>query len=270
MLTPEQKAHFETFGFLQIKQAFSPEEIGAITRAFDEVLAEDRGGKPFEGKGQSVWAVVEQRPALSRIVEDDRIFEAVGQVLGPGFLWAGSEGTVTSHAWHGWHADRPGESEAKYPRMKMMLYLDETTKERGALRVVPGSHKLPFHMDLWPLRVHQDDLSVAEFDLEAPDLPSVPVESQPGDVIFFFQSLFHAVFNSFPGRRYIALKFAAKPATDEHLASLVRYTPTMFEPDEAFRKSERARIRSMVDPLLELAPKAPKPEAQPGAAGMMR
>ena len=234
------------------------------------MLAEDRGGGPFEGKGQTVWAVVERRPALSAIVEDDRIFEAVEQMLGPGFIWAGSEGNVTAHREHGWHADRPGESEAKYPRIKVMLYLDETTTERGALRVLPGSHKMPYHTDLWPLQAHHGEPGLPEFGLDGPDVPSALVESQPGDVIFFFQSLFHAVFNSFPGRRYIALKFAAKPTTDEHLASLVRYTPTIFELHEAFRKSERARIRSMVDPLLELAPEAPKPDVPSGAVGMVR
>lgn len=31
LLSDGQKAHFETFGLLKIRQAFSPEEIGAIT-----------------------------------------------------------------------------------------------------------------------------------------------------------------------------------------------------------------------------------------------
>ena len=268
MLTAEQKARFETFGFLQLRQAFSPEETVAITEAFDDVLAEDRGGTPFEGKGQSVWAVVEQQPVLSRIVEDDRIFEPVEQMLGSGFIWAGSEGNVTARAEHTWHADRAGESEAAYPRIKVMLYLDPTTDERGALRVIPGSHRDAFHEDLLPLQAQHSDSGLPGFGVDGPRIPSLPVESQPGDVVLFFQSLFHAVYNGFAGRRYIALKFAARPTADEHFASLARYTPEIFDPDPGFLNSTRPRIRQIVDPLLELRGKAPKQPSALSDSGM--
>ena len=71
--------------------------------------------------------------------------------------------------------------------------------------------------------------------------------------MFFFQSLFHAVFNGFAGRRYIALKFAARPTMEEHFGSLVRHTPEITDPDPAFLKSSSPRIRAIVDPLLDLA-----------------
>ena len=38
------------------------------------------------------------------------------------------------------------------------------------------------------------------------------------------------MFNGTKGRRYIALKFAARPLTDLQLASLRYYTKHMFEP----------------------------------------
>ena len=253
MLTAEQKAQFETFGFIHLRQLFSPKEIGGISEAFDDVLAEARGGAPYEGKGQSVWGVVEQRPVLSAIVEDDRIFQPIEQMLGPGFIWAGSEGNVTAHSQQTWHADRPGVADAAYPRIKVMLYLNATSKEKGALRVIPGSHRIPFHEKLLPLQIQHSDPSAAGFGVDGPEVPSIPVESRPGDVVFFSQSLFHAVYNGFAGRRYIALKFAARPTTDEQFGSLVRHTPEITSPDPAFLKSSSPRIRAMVDPLLELA-----------------
>jgi hypothetical protein len=270
MLSPEQRSYFETFGFLQVKQAFSSEETAAIIAAFDDVLTQARGGEPYGGRGQSVWSVVEKSPVLSDIVEDDRVFEPVAELLGPGFIWAGAEGNITSHNEHDWHADRHGESEAAYRRVKVMLYLDPTTKERGALRVIPGSHKGPFHLAL--ARPLQDELrepGSTGFGVSGRDLPSVPVESQPGDVVFFSQSLFHAVYAGFDGRRYIALKFAAKPTTDEHLASLVRYTSNIFDPDAAFVNSDRPRIREIVCPLLDLKSRAPEPSRRAPSAGMM-
>ena len=59
MLTAEQESYFDTFGFLFMRQYFSPEEMGEITHEFDEVLATERGGKPFTGGEQSTTTIVE-------------------------------------------------------------------------------------------------------------------------------------------------------------------------------------------------------------------
>jgi hypothetical protein len=47
MQSAEQQGYFETFGFLLMRQYFSPAEMAAISRDFDEVLAEDRQGRPL-------------------------------------------------------------------------------------------------------------------------------------------------------------------------------------------------------------------------------
>ena len=49
MITAEQIAHFQTFGFLGLKQVFSIEEIGEIGRVFDHLLEEDRRGAACVG-----------------------------------------------------------------------------------------------------------------------------------------------------------------------------------------------------------------------------
>ena len=95
MLSAEQQAHFETFGFLVLRQAFSAEATAEISREFDEVLAEDRQGQAFAGqKRQAVLGFVEQRPLLTGLVESDLIFEAMEQLLGPGFVWVGTDGNL--------------------------------------------------------------------------------------------------------------------------------------------------------------------------------
>jgi hypothetical protein len=255
MLSRGQKSHFDAFGFVVVRQAFSEMEMKIITKAFDDILLHDRDGSPLNKTGQSVWAVVEKAPDLIRMVEDDRIFEAAKQILGPNFIWAGSEGNITSHKQHYWHADRPGEQEVKYPRLKAMVYLDKTSAKRGALRVIPGSHKLPFHTDLWPLQTNHDrqENPIPGLGINSTDVPSVSVESSPGDLVFFSQSLFHAVFNSFPNRRYIALKFAAEPSTHNEIGSLIKHSgyKSIFEPHPSFTSSKSLRIHSMIRPLQE-------------------
>ena len=50
MLTKQQRQHFELFGFLVLRQLFSPDELGIIIRDFEAAMLEDRDGKPFDGK----------------------------------------------------------------------------------------------------------------------------------------------------------------------------------------------------------------------------
>ena len=47
MLSAEQQSHFEAFGFLVLRQALSAAETAAISRDFDELLAEDRRGQAW-------------------------------------------------------------------------------------------------------------------------------------------------------------------------------------------------------------------------------
>ena len=85
-LTPEEVAHFETFGFIVLRGLFSPEEIEAIGREFNELTEEDRQGQPFKGeKRQQVYGFCERRPLLLQIVDDERIYQPLEQLLGPRF-----------------------------------------------------------------------------------------------------------------------------------------------------------------------------------------
>ena len=45
MLTPGQIVHFESFGFVILKQVFNAEEVSIIKRESDEIFAEDRNGE---------------------------------------------------------------------------------------------------------------------------------------------------------------------------------------------------------------------------------
>ncbi|MAG35063.1 MAG: hypothetical protein CL878_02270 [Dehalococcoidia bacterium] len=257
MNAEEKRAHFHTFGFVVWRQAFTSGEMQAITREFDDLMTELREGQPFTGEqGENRAPFVELRPALSQLAVDDRIHSTVQELLGPGFLWASSEGNITVGD-HGWHPDRPGdEEEISFLRLKAMIYLDETTRDAGALRVIPGSHRVPLHEEIEAKNRHQRGPTLEPFGIPGADVPCFAYESQPGDVLFFNQSLWHGVFHGWVGRRYIALKYAAMPETDKQISSLHYYfRGRIFQPLESFAQSDDPRIRHMVDPLPELGRK---------------
>src|SRR5262245_1385263 len=120
MLTPEQLLHAQTFGFVLRRQYFSPEEMAKISADFDEVVLEDRQGQPFPGKTrQAVLGFAEQRPSLMRLLEEDRIYNAIEQLLGPEFVWIGSDGNLYVGDTH-WHPDS-GAHLHDYPRVKVVF-----------------------------------------------------------------------------------------------------------------------------------------------------
>ena len=50
MLTKQQQQHFDVFGFVVLRQLFSPDEMAIIIRDFEAAMLEDRDGKLFDGK----------------------------------------------------------------------------------------------------------------------------------------------------------------------------------------------------------------------------
>ena len=186
MITAEPIAHFQTFGFLALKQVFSLDEIAEISWVFDNFLESDRQGEPALDEKQqsryhrlqSVYGIAERHPLLTGLVADDRIYETVCQLLGDGCRWLCSEG----HRYLGdtkWHLD--GSSTQDYPFIKVSLYLDLLTKDTGCLRVIPGSHRSPLHDALKKLTDLEGpaDRPTPSIDLPGPEGPSFPLESKP-------------------------------------------------------------------------------------------
>jgi ectoine hydroxylase-related dioxygenase (phytanoyl-CoA dioxygenase family) len=265
MLTIQQKAHFDVFGFLAVRQLFTPDEVDTITREFDAAMLEDRDGKPFDGqKRQQVYQWISGRSAVGFLTADQRIHGPIAQLLGPGattekdfygHLYVGDTG------WHpdlGWDPGIPdGENDPEriagrrgathyIPSIKVAFYLDPVGKESGCLRVIPGAHRNPYHDQLWSL--HKDipinaasledvrprllemwerdtgsreggeqllsDPKVNHFGLEPRDVPSYPIESEPGDAVFFSHQMWHSSFGGKAGRRMFTLNFRSTQADD--------------------------------------------------------
>ena len=213
MLTPKQLSQFETFGFLVLRQSFSPGEMLAIEKEADHIWGSAESMDTDSGHtevGKQISGFVERSALLTNLIADDRIYVTVKQLLGPDFVYVASDGNM----WAGdtvWHSDdniRPG-----YKRLKVVFYLDSLRKENGCLRVIPGSHHNSFHQIMKPMI--QQGLNVS-LGISGEELPSFPIETSPGDVLIFCHDTFHASFGASQLRRQIALSFFAKPILDEH------------------------------------------------------
>jgi len=260
MLTQQQRTFFDMFGFLVLRQAFSPTETAAISQQFDATLAMDRKGEAFAGtRRQAMMGFAEQNPELTKLIVDDRIYGAVEELLGPDFVWIGSDGNLYVGDTQ-WHPDNP----EPYRRVKVAFYLDPVSKDSGCLRVIPGSHLPPLHDRLKEQRP-SPQAGESPFGVAASEIPSFPLESQPGDVVVFNQSLWHASFGGKTGRRMFTFNFGAAPRSEADFDNLRRtyqrnleqvsqneYTRRQQVYTDVFLYSDSPRIKRMVAKPLEL------------------
>ena len=250
-LTAQQVAFWDVFGYLILPKVFGPSEVEAMTRDLDERALSDRGGDDFQGERRQDVSLSDA-PSFSGLVTDDRLHTPLQQLLGEDYISISGPGGGLFVGDTQWHPDQAHVGDGKQNRLKAGIYLDRVRKESGCLRVVPGSHRNPLHDELKPLRMGRLKKAIADgsllsniapaskadekelsdweqetgIDLDDDNtiygidpliIPSAALESDPGDVVFFNQAIFHAAFGGKTGRRMVAITWAEAPSTPEHI-----------------------------------------------------
>ena len=241
MLTPAQREHWETFGYLVLPQLYTAAKVATIAAAFDDVLQQAaaaeqvdpstlvQAGAPTGPGGALIIdpGLCERHDDLIGLPGQPRLAGAVEALLGEGCFYEGSDGRIAigDTAWHadgGWRPelplgrDDPGWEEhtagSYWPGVKAIVYLEPLDLDTGCLRLIPGSQRSPLHESLRSLQAHADaprELRAAldreDLGLAGVDVPCQPVPTQPGDVVLFSHQCFHASFSEHrhagPGHR---------------------------------------------------------------------
>ena len=253
MLTSEQISHFKAFGFLLLPQLFTPDEVSLMRGEAIGLLDEQREGRAFDGVAtQTIMPFFERRPSIRGLLEDDRIYGTVEDLLGPGFILVLTEAhlSVGNTQWHG-----DNRTRGVLPNVKMGIYLESVKSDTGCLRVVPGSHRSPLFESLAPLKLQYDDPTATPLGTLGPDVPCIALESEPGDLVIFLEEIYHAAFGGRTGRPRIALNFEAAPSNDARIENMrTEYAKTtyMYRPAKSLLESDRPRLRDMAMPLHDL------------------
>ena len=221
-LTQQQLGFFETFGFLKFPGLLA-DEVDEITRRFEKVWADHGGG--HHGREHDR----EQRSALLPFIDKDEYLSAMldhpaidgiaASILGDDYNYTASDGNFYVGN-TGWHSD--GYDRGRYTSIKMAMYLDKVGRDSGCLRVIPGSHHVG---DVFGDALHKgaprSKISNQEemWGITGIDVPAVPLESEPGDLVVFNHSLKHASFGGGDRRRMFTLNFQER-YRDEHIDEL--------------------------------------------------
>lgn len=193
-ITDEQLKAFNDEGYLIVEDALSPERVDALNTIVDRIDAEERAKRGIEPHAVlSKFRVVADDDLFLELLDSPRTFPLLWDILG----W-----NIQLYISHlityppeppdvkrvrkgaGWHQDggRPvQEMERPHPRLslKISYWLSDVSKpDRGAMRIVPGSHKF--------------DTRPPQSDPDGDPDGAIEVRVKPGTAVLFDRRLWHS------------------------------------------------------------------------------
>lgn len=187
-------------GYLVLKEVFPEKELVRLRKLFDDIIQYQlKGDKdPFSRfylthrTDQGVlYDLFQRHPEFQDFAKNTTILDSLVEVLGEDiFLYENSLvfkplAKQNEVPWHQDFINRPSEP-LKYIAW---IAIDDVTKENGAMKIIPKTHKLgflPFHTI--PGETHHTRLLTDGIDLDSFQF----VEMKAGDVLIFNQLLLHS------------------------------------------------------------------------------
>lgn len=196
-LTADEIARFHAFGFLRLRGLLSDADLARMHAELDQAMAEQHPGETFDGTQR--WNAVlmgHDAPFFDALLEDARFLGPARQLYGESTLGICVDGNryVGDTGWH------PDTVDASQYGVKFAIYLPRVRADSGALRVIPGSHRLPLGDEAFAATMR--GLPIAE-------VPATAIESDPGDVVAFDLRLWHASLGGASDRRMCTVVYYA-------------------------------------------------------------
>jgi hypothetical protein len=213
-LTAQQKSFFQTFGYL-VMPGLVKDDIDWITAEFEGVFS-DRGIVHDSTKRTVIVPFIDQRERFCTLLDHPGIHGLAAGLLGDDFNYLGGDGNYYTGDTQ-WHSDG---FHSLGTFLKIALYLDPVTRDTGCLRVIPGSHQVQ-------LKGTWDALNARKagelWGIEQRDVPAIPLESRPGDVVAFNHNLMHASFGGSTRRRMFTLNLSTRAESREEIEDLENF-----------------------------------------------
>jgi ectoine hydroxylase-related dioxygenase (phytanoyl-CoA dioxygenase family) len=197
-LTEEQVRFFNLFGYLVIRECFSPAEMAEMTREYERIFA-DFSKEVIEWKHQAHYGYtrkvlpqfIDRSEKLSLLIDDPRIHNIFSALLGDNFDYRGSDANIFESSTV-WHSDTYG-ALFKYLNVKIAIYLEEISETTGCFRVIPGSQHFgdQFANQLQKMLGENDSLKDV-LGLDDIEVPAQIFPTRPGDLLVFDFRLKHA------------------------------------------------------------------------------
>jgi len=219
-LTEPQRRFFDTFGFLRLPAALS-DDLSWIRSEFEEIF--EASGIVHDGSQRScIVPLIDASARLCGLLDHPAVACVVKGLLGEDANYLGSDGNYYTGD-TGWHAD--GQHQVG-TFLKIALYLDPVDAGSGALRVIPGSHRVESLE--WSARDAYDAEQL--WGVAGPDVPSVVLASQPGDAVVFNHNIMHSAWGGSTRRPMFTMNWSARATTEAEVAELRHYLGAHLAP----------------------------------------
>ncbi len=199
-LTQEQKNFYNTFGYL-VMPGLVRDSVDWISSEFEAVFT-DRGVQHDGSRRSVIVPFIDQREKLCTLLDHPGVDGLIRGLLGEEFNYLGGDGNFYTGDTR-WHSDG-FHTIGHY--LKVAFYLDPVSKDSGCLRVIPGSQRIDLY-DKWEARKARESENL--WGIAQSQVPAIPLESQPGDVVAFNHGLMHAAFGGSTRRRMFTLNCCA-------------------------------------------------------------
>jgi Phytanoyl-CoA dioxygenase (PhyH) len=211
MVGNEDAAALRTDGFVVLRRAFDAERLSAEV---DAALSDGHRDAPLNtgtagNRFRYVPMMCERTPVSVALA--DALAGPAATFLRRAVIPVRAKGTRYAGA-TAWHRD----SELDVATIGFVAYLEPLTVDRGALRVLPGSHR--GRTTESPTGLPDEDRVVGR-----------ALETEPGDVIVFDERLWHGSAGGVERRQW-RTDFVPDPVTPEEEAQMRGYFAGIFQP----------------------------------------
>ena len=206
-LTESQIDFHKTFGYTVLKQLFSADELATIHKEFDTTMAEQYAHTPYDGTERH-WVPMldEETPFFAILMEDPRFLTVAKQLYGDDVLGIGTDANRYTGDTR-WHRDT--RTIHQYG-VKFAFYLKPVGENTGALRVIPGTHRLP----------NDDEFTNGVQSMPLEEVPCAVLASEPGDVVAFDLRMWHASYGGSSDRQMCTVVYYSNPKNPDQLEAL--------------------------------------------------
>ena len=202
MLNDLDVGQFRAFGYVLLEDCLGTDEVGQVQESFDRVIDGAPAFTDFGTRGtkRSV-SFMETEASLGALIEHPNIMEAMRDIDGTEFLYAGAGDLTANVDDVYWHTD--GNPSMQPMTAKSAIYLTDARDGDGALSIIPGSFHPEFSAALFrsygPLGEEYRKRSHDEgFQQDVPG--AVQVRAKPGDVLLWDNRLWHSAWKRKDGK----------------------------------------------------------------------
>ena len=191
MLTDIEIGLYRAFGFVVLRGCLSAAELTHFNEAYERLMANAPKFNYFGNAGtRQLNNPHEEDATIASLAVQPRVLEAMRDLWGRPWIFSASSDMWWNVDETPWHYDCAVGTHL--PSMQGAWYLDETTAEQGALRVIPGTHHPEFNRALSKNCGSWDGESRGRLRLDPLNVPgAIAVPTRPGDALMFDNRMYH-------------------------------------------------------------------------------